>query len=81
LLSTFTHTDLKLRTIGNILDRNRSYVTRVKFVRLKNQIPTGGALQMVKKPQSQKEQLDTEDEVLNFDLEELAGDEVQPKKR
>ena len=30
---------------------------------------------MVKKPQSQKEQLDTEDELLNFDLEELAGDE------
>lgn len=30
---------------------------------------------MAKKPQPQKEQLDAEDELLNFDLEELAGDE------
>ena len=30
---------------------------------------------MAKKPEPQKEQLDTEDELLNFDLEELAGDE------
>jgi S-DNA-T family DNA segregation ATPase FtsK/SpoIIIE len=31
---------------------------------------------MAKKPQTQKEQLDTEDELLNFDLEELFGDEA-----
>ena len=31
---------------------------------------------MAKKPQTQKEQLDTEDELLNFDLEELSGDEA-----
>jgi hypothetical protein len=30
---------------------------------------------MAKKPQPQKEQMDTEDELLNFDLEELSGDE------
>jgi S-DNA-T family DNA segregation ATPase FtsK/SpoIIIE len=30
---------------------------------------------MAKKPQTQKEQMDTEDELLNFDLEELSGDE------
>ena len=30
---------------------------------------------MAKKPQPQKEQMDTEDELLNFDLEELAGEE------
>ena len=32
---------------------------------------------MAKKPQTQNEQLDTEDELLNFDLEELSGDEAQ----
>jgi hypothetical protein len=32
---------------------------------------------MAKKPQTQKEQLDTEDELLNFDIEELSGDEAQ----
>jgi hypothetical protein len=31
---------------------------------------------MAKKPQTHKEQLDPEDELLNFDLEELAGDEA-----
>ncbi|HEX9910372.1 MAG TPA: hypothetical protein VGA86_05780 [Desulfatiglandales bacterium] len=31
---------------------------------------------MAKKPQTQNEQLDTEDELLNFDLEELSGDEA-----
>lgn len=31
---------------------------------------------MAKKPQTQKEQLDTEDELLNFDLEELFGNEA-----
>jgi S-DNA-T family DNA segregation ATPase FtsK/SpoIIIE len=31
---------------------------------------------MAKKPQPQKEQMDTEDELLNFDLEELSGDEA-----
>ena len=31
---------------------------------------------MAKKPQTQKEQMDTEDELLNFDLEELSGDEA-----
>jgi len=30
---------------------------------------------MAKNPQPQKEQMDTEDELLNFDLEDLAGDE------
>ena len=30
---------------------------------------------MAKKPQPQKEQMDAEDELLNFDLEELSGDE------
>ena len=32
---------------------------------------------MAKKPQTQKEQFDTEDELLNFDLEELSGDKAQ----
>ena len=31
---------------------------------------------MAKKPQTQKEQFDTEDELLNFDLEELFGNEA-----
>src|SRR5512139_3564993 len=31
---------------------------------------------MAKKPQPQKEQLDTEDELLNFDLEELSGEDA-----
>jgi hypothetical protein len=31
---------------------------------------------MAKKPQTQKEQLDTEDELLNFDLDELSGDDA-----
>jgi hypothetical protein len=47
----------------------------IKFRLIKETNPNRWSLAMAKKPQPQKEQLDTEDELLNFDLEELSGED------
>jgi len=46
-----------------------------KFFQSKRPNPNRGSSAMAKNSQPQKEQLDSEDELLNFDLEELADDE------